>query len=398
MWKNIEAAPADAILGLTEAFKNDDNNQKVNLGVGVYKDDQGNTPILSCIKTAENMLLEDQITKGYLPIPGTAEYGLNVQGLLFGEDSEVISSKRASTIQSPGGTGGLRVGGDLIKQFKPNSKIWVSSPTWANHKGIFTACGFNINEYPYYNSETKEVNFEEMISALNNVPEGDVVLLHVCCHNPTGVDLNDEQWKSVIESAVKNKWIPFLDFAYQGFGDGVNEDRACLEKFAESGIDFLVASSFSKNLALYNERVGALTVVSPSKKEASVAMSHVKKIIRVNYSNPPAHGGLVAKIVLGDKSLRELWINELAIMRNRIKDMRNAFVNGLKERGVNRDFSYIINQRGMFSFSGLSNDHVENLKENKSIYIVKGGRINVAGLTSSNIDYVCESISETLNS
>ncbi len=397
MWKNIEAAPADAILGLTEAFKNDDNTQKVNLGVGVYKDEQGNTPILSCIKTAENMLLEDQITKGYLPIPGTAEYGLNVQGLLFGPDSDVISSKRASTIQSPGGTGGLRVGADLIKKFKPNSKIWMSSPTWANHKGIFTASGFEINDYPYYDAETKSVNFDEMMTTLNSISSGDVVLLHVCCHNPTGVDLNTEQWEAVIESSVANGWLPFLDFAYQGFGDSVEKDRACLEMFAKAEIDFVVASSFSKNLALYNERVGALTVVSPTSKDASVAMSHIKKIVRVNYSNPPAHGGLVAKIVLADESLRSLWIAELALMRDRIKEMRKAFVSGLENRGVDQDFSYIVKQRGMFSFSGLSNENVENLKKDKSIYIVKGGRINVAGLTSSNIDYVCDSIAAVLN-
>ena len=397
MWKDIEAAPADAILGLTEAFKKDTNPKKVNLGVGVYKDDDGATPILNCIKKAERLLVDQQSTKGYLPIPGDAEYGLGVQKLLFGDDNDVIQSKRASTIHSPGGTGGLRVGADLIKKFKSEAKIWVSTPTWANHKGIFTAAGFPIEDYPYYDQDTKNVDFEAMYEALKNVPSGDVVLLHVCCHNPTGVDLSSEQWDAVVDLASSCGWLPFLDFAYQGFGDSMESDRLPVEKFAKAGIDFLVASSFSKNFALYNERTGALTIVSPNAQESSIAMSHVKKIIRVNYSNPPAHGGLAARTVLTDNDLYKEWINEVAIMRDRIKNMRVAFVEGLKKRGVTQDFSYIVDQRGMFSFSGLNDDIVNWLRKDKSIYIVKGGRINVAGLTTNNIDYVCDAIAEALN-
>ena len=397
MWKDIEAAPADAILGLTEAFKKDTNPKKVNLGVGVYKDDDGATPILNCIKKAERLLVDQQSTKGYLPIPGDAEYGLGVQKLLFGEDNDVIQSKRASTIHSPGGTGGLRVGADLIKKFKSEAKIWVSTPTWANHKGIFTAAGFPIEDYPYYDQDTKNVDFEAMYEALKNVPSGDVVLLHVCCHNPTGVDLSSEQWDAVVDLASSCGWLPFLDFAYQGFGDSMESDRLPVEKFAKAGIDFLVASSFSKNFALYNERTGALTIVSPNAQESSIAMSHVKKIIRVNYSNPPAHGGLAARTVLTDNDLYKEWINEVAVMRDRIKDMRVAFVEGLKKRGVTQDFSYIVDQRGMFSFSGLNDNIVNWLQKDKSIYIVKGGRINVAGLTTNNIDYVCDAIAEALN-
>ena len=397
MWKDIEAAPADAILGLTEAFKKDTNPKKVNLGVGVYKDDDGATPILNCIKKAERLLVDQQSTKGYLPIPGDAEYGLGVQKLLFGEDNDVIQSKRASTIHSPGGTGGLRVGADLIKKFKSEAKIWVSTPTWANHKGIFTAAGFPIEDYPYYDQDTKNVDFEAMYEALKNVPSGDVVLLHVCCHNPTGVDLSSEQWDAVVDLASSCGWLPFLDFAYQGFGDSMESDRLPVEKFAKAEIDFLVASSFSKNFALYNERTGALTIVSPNAEESSIAMSHVKKIIRVNYSNPPAHGGLAARTVLTDNDLYKEWINEVAVMRDRIKDMRVAFVEGLKKRGVTQDFSYIVDQRGMFSFSGLNDDIVNWLRKDKSIYIVKGGRINVAGLTTNNIDYVCDAIAEALN-
>jgi len=398
MWKEIKPAPADAIMGLTEAFKKDSNPQKVNLGVGVYKDDQGTTPILKCIKAAEKTLVEIQATKGYLPISGDPAYAANVQKLLFGADSEVMASGRAATIQSPGGTGALRVGADLLKKFKPDATLWVSAPTWANHKGIFAAAGFAINDYPYYNPETKGVDFNGMLSALETVPAGDIVLLHVCCHNPTGVDLSFDQWDQVVATAKFKGWMPFLDFAYQGFGEGIEEDRGAVEKFAAAGIDFLVASSFSKNLALYNERTGALTLVGSTADEAAVAMSHVKKTIRVNYSNPPAHGGLAASAVLDDAALYDQWIGEVAEMRERIKAMRAALVDGLAARGVEQDFSYIKEQRGMFSLSGLSGEVVAWLRENKSIYIVKGGRINVAGLTTANIDYVCDSIAEALKS
>ena len=396
MWKEIEAAPADAILGLTEAFKKDANPRKVNLGVGVYKDDQGGTPILKCIKTAEKQLVESQTSKGYLPISGDPAYAANVQKLLFGANSEVMASGRAMTIHSPGGTGALRVGADLLKKFNPDSRVWVSSPTWANHKGIFSAANFEIADYPYYDPETKGVDFAAMLAALEAVPTGDVVLLHVCCHNPTGVDLSAAQWDQVVAVAKARGWTPFLDFAYQGFGSSIEEDRSAVEKFVAAGIDLFIASSFSKNFGLYNERTGALTLVCPTPEEAAVAMSHLKKTIRVNYSNPPAHGGLSASIVLNDAVLYDQWIGEVAEMRDRIKAMRAAIVDGLAARGVEGDFSFINDQRGMFSFSGLSNEVVAWLRENKSIYIVKGGRINVAGLTSANIDYVCDSIAEAL--
>ena len=394
MWKEIEAAAPDAILGLTEAFKKDTHPQKVNLGVGVYKDDQGTTPILKCVKAAEKALVETQTTKGYLPISGDPAYAANVQKLLFGADSEVIASGRAVTIQSPGGTGALRVGADLLKQFNPDSRLWVSAPTWANHKGIFSAAGFAINDYPYYDPATKGVDFAAMLAALESVPACDIVLLHVCCHNPTGVDLSVEQWDKVVETAKAKGWMPFLDFAYQGFGDSIEEDRAAVEKFAAAGIDLFIASSFSKNMGLYNERTGALTIVSPTTEEVAVAMSHVKTTIRVNYSNPPAHGGQVACTVLDDSALYDQWIDEVTEMRERIKAMRAALVDGLAARGVEQDFSFIKEQRGMFSFSGLSEEAVAWLRENKSIYIVKGGRINLAGLTTANIDYVCDGIAE----
>jgi aspartate aminotransferase/aromatic-amino-acid transaminase len=396
MWNEIEAAPADAILGLTEAFNKDTRPNKVNLGVGVFKDNNGTTPILNCIKAAEVKLIETEVSKGYLPISGNPVFAVGVQKLLFGTESEVIDSKRAATLHTPGGTGALRVGADLLKKFNPDAKVWVSTPTWANHKGIFTAAGYEIADYPYYDPATKGVKYDELIATLEAVPAGDIVLMHVCCHNPTGADLVGDQWDQVVEIAKAKGWTPFLDFAYQGFGDGIEEDRAAIEKFAAAGIDFVVASSFSKNLGLYNERTGAFTIVTPSAAETAVAMSHAKTTVRVNYSNPPAHGGLAALTVLEDAALYEQWVGEVAAMRDRIREMRSALVDGLAARKVDQDFSFIKEQRGMFSFSGLSNEIVEWLKVNKGIYIVAGGRINVAGLTTENIDYVCDAIAEAL--
>ncbi len=398
MWKNIVAAPADSILGLTEAFRNDPNPQKVNLGVGVYKDDAGRTPILDCVKAAEKILLEKEATKSYLPISGDPAYATGVQKLIFGEGSEIIASKRAATVHAPGGTGALRVGGDLLKKFMPNAKLWISSPTWANHKGVFTTAGFPLGEYAYYDPSTKGVDFAGMVRDLQAIPAGDIVLLHTCCHNPTGVDLDNDQWRQVVAIAREKGWMPFLDFAYQGFGAGVEEDRYAVEQFAATGMDFFVASSFSKNFGLYNERTGALTIISPNAEESVVAMSHLKTVVRVIYSNPPAHGGLVAATILGDPALYQQWLGELAGMRERIVAMRTALVVGLNTRGVAGDFSYIQKQRGMFSFSGLSDEIVAWLRQHKNIYVVGGGRINLAGLTSKNIDYVCDSIAEALQS
>ncbi len=396
MWQKVEAAPADSILGLTEAFKSDSRAEKVNLGVGVYKDEQGSTPILDCVKAAEKILLEKEATKSYLPIPGDPVYAAEVQKLLFGGDSEVITSKRAATAHAPGGTGALRVGGDLLKKFNPNAKVWISNPTWANHKGVFVTAGFELAEYGYYNPETKSLDFDAMLSSLANVPAGDIVLLHACCHNPSGVDLDAAQWKKVAALGKEKGWIPFLDFAYQGFGESVESDRCGVVEFAATGIDFFVASSFSKNFGLYNERTGALTIVSPSAEDSAVAMSHLKTTIRVIYSNPPAHGGLVVATILSNEELHQQWLAELAVMRDRIKAMRVALVDGLASRGVEGDFSYITAQRGMFSFSGLSDAIVQWLRDNKAIYVVGGGRINLAGLTKSNIDYVCDAIAEAL--
>ncbi len=396
MWKSIQPAPPDSILGLTEEFKKDQNPQKVNLGVGVYKDDAGNTPVLRCVKAAEKQLLDTQSSKSYLPISGDPAYAAAVQRLILGDGNDVITTGRAATIHAPGGTGALRVGGDLIHKFTPDAKVWVSSPTWANHNGIFGAAGFEISQYSYYNSEEKSLDFDRMMSDLQKIPAGDVVVLHTCCHNPSGVDLDFEQWKQVATLAAKNSWIPFLDFAYQGFGDGVDEDRFAVEQFAAAGIDFFVASSFSKNFGLYNERTGAITVVTPSAAEASVAMSHLKTVVRTNYSNPPAHGGFVAAMILDTPDLHTMWLEELAGMRDRIVNMRKSLVAGLAAQGVDGDFSFIEKQRGMFSFSGWSDDVVSRLRKNNNIYVVGGGRINLAGLTTSNIDYVCKAVADAM--
>jgi aspartate aminotransferase/aromatic-amino-acid transaminase len=396
MWKNIEAAPADAILGLTEAFQAESRPGKVNLGVGVYKDETGVTPVLKCVKAAESILLETEKTKSYLPIPGDLVYGAEVQKLIFGESSEVISGRRAVTAQAPGGTGALRVGADLLKKFNKDAKLWLSNPSWANHRSVFSAAGYAVKEYPYYDADAKGVDFAAMKECLARVPSGDVVLLHACCHNPTGFDLSADQWKELVEVAKKAGWIPFLDFAYQGLGEGLEPDRVGVVAFAESGLDMVVASSFSKNFGLYRERVGAITLVTPSEAEAVVAMSHLKTVVRVLYSNPPAHGGLVVETVLTSKTLHSQWVDELDTMCRRIKEMRGKLVQGLEKRGVEQDFSYILRQCGMFSFSGLSKEMVEWLRVEKGIYMVGSGRINLAGLTPSNIDYVCDAIAEGL--
>lgn len=396
MWQNIQAAAPDSILGLTEEFRDDPNSHKVNLGVGVYKDNAGNTPVLACVKAAEKRLFETELSKSYLPIAGHASYAAAVQGLILGGENDVIATSRVATVHAPGGTAALRVGADLLHLFTPDAKVWVSAPTWANHNGIFRAAGFAILQYGYYDSEKKGLDFTKMLEDLAQVSAGDVVVLHACCHNPSGVDLTEVQWQEVVSLAVRNGWVPFLDFAYQGFGDGVEEDRIAVELFAASGIDFLVASSFSKNFGLYNERVGAISVITSSEEEANVALSHLKTVVRTNYSNPPAHGGLVATLILETPELRDMWLEELAVMRKRIIAMRRALVAGLTAQGVAGDFSFIERQRGMFSFSGWSDEVVGRLRKESHIYVVAGGRINLAGLTTANIEYVCAAVAQAM--
>ncbi|AMG32035.1 aspartate/tyrosine/aromatic aminotransferase [Grimontia hollisae] len=396
MFEKIAAAPADPILGLTEEFKADPRADKINLGVGIYKDESGNTPVLTTVKKAEALLLENETTKSYLAIPGIPEYGLAVQKLLFGEDAPIISDKRAQTAQAPGGTGALRLAAEFIKRQLGDVKVWVSNPTWANHNGVFAAAGLEVVQYSYYNAETKDMDFHAMLADLQAASAGDVVLLHGCCHNPTGIDPDAGQWQQLAALVKEKGLLPLFDFAYQGFAKGVEEDASGLRIFAESCPELLVASSFSKNFGLYNERVGAFTLVGKSAEEAATAFSQVKSIARVIYSNPPAHGAAVVTVILNDDALRAEWEQEVADMRARIQEMRELFVATLKAEGVGRDFSFIEHQNGMFSFSGLTKEQVNQLKTEFGVYIVGSGRISVAGMTRSNMGPLCKAIAAVL--
>ncbi|HFQ4899366.1 TPA: amino acid aminotransferase [Vibrio vulnificus] len=396
MFEKVVAAPADPILGLTEEFKKDPRAGKINLGVGIYKTEQGETPVLATVKKAEAALVETEKTKSYLTIEGTAEYALAVQKLLFGADAELINAQRAKTAQAPGGTGALRVAGEFIKRQLGDVKIWISNPTWANHHGVFRAAGLETVEYAYYNPETKDKDFAAMLADLEKASAGDVVLLHGCCHNPTGIDPTAQEWEALAKLVADKGLLPLFDFAYQGFAKGVEEDAQGLRTFAKFNKEILVASSFSKNFGLYNERVGAFTLVAESQEIAETAFSQVKAIIRSIYSNPPAHGSAVVTHILNDAALRAEWEAEVAEMRDRIQEMRELFVTTLKEEGVAADFSFIERQNGMFSFSGLNKDQVARLKEEFAIYIVGSGRISVAGMTKSNMGPLCKAIAAVL--
>lgn len=392
MLQSVPLAPPDAILGLTEAFRNDPNPEKINLGVGVYCDENGKTPVLASVKEAERRLLEVENTKGYLPIDGNKAYGALVQEMMFGARHEITSSKRAATSQTPGGTGALRVAADFVKKAFPDATVWLSQPTWPNHPQILAAAGVPAKTYPYFDAANNSLDFENMVAGLREVGEGDVVILHGCCHNPSGVDPSTEQWKEIASVLADRGALPLVDFAYQGFGQGIEEDATGLRALLETCKEALVASSFSKNFGLYGERVGALTAVATDSESVSRVQSQIKSVIRANYSNPPTHGGAIVATILGDADLRARWEVELAAMRNRINDMRRSFVNTLAAKGVKDDYSFITKQLGMFSFSGLKKDQIERLRNEYSIYIVGSGRINVAGITPANIDRLCSAI------
>ena len=396
MFETLQSAPPDAILGLNEAYKGDPNPDKINLSVGVYKDADGKTPILECVKEAEKRLLDAESTKSYLSIDGAPEYGQHVQELLFGADANIVADGRVATVQAPGGTGALRVAADFVVSMFPSARIWCSQPTWANHPNIFQAAGLNQESYPYTDAVTNELKLDEMLLALQNVPAGNVVLLHACCHNPSGIDPNHEQWQQISKVIADRQLLPLVDFAYQGFGDGLREDARGIAELCRTGGDLLISSSFSKNFGLYRERVGALTVVSRDAKATETALSQIKRCIRANYSNPPAHGAAIVNVVLSDAKLRSTWEQELATMRKRIHRMRMRFVEIMKEKECGRDFSFITRQRGMFSFSGLTPEQVDELRETYSIYIVRSGRINVAGMTESNVERLCDAIASVL--
>ncbi len=394
MFEHIQPAPPDAILGLAEAFRNDPNLKKINLSVGVYQDASGKTPILESVRQAGRLVVERQKTMAYLPIPGSPAYAAAVQRLMFGEGHEVESAGRAATSHTPGGTGALRVAADFIHQHMPKATVWLTQPTWPNHPQIFAAAGVPTKSFPYFDAKTNGLAFEEALAGIEKMPPGDVVLLHGCCHNPTGIDPTPEQWKKLADAVYGRGVLPLLDFAYQGFADGIREDAAGLLAFSRPGAELIVCSSFSKNFGLYCERVGALTVVAKDKKAADTVQSQVKVCIRANYSNPPAHGAELVTTVLGDADLRMLWVQEVSQMRERINGMRELLVNTLKAKGVPGDFSFITRQRGMFSFSGLKPEQVEALKQKYAIYIVGSGRINVAGITEQNVGPLCEAIAD----
>ena len=392
MLEHITAAPPDAILGLTEAFKQDPNPRKINLGAGVFVDETGRTPILASVKDAEAVILATAKSKSYMPIAGEPTYRKLVQEMVFGADHPVLAASRARTAHTPGGTAALRVGADFLRKFFPQATVWLSKPTWANHCGVFTAAGFLVKEYPYYNPATKALDHAALLAKLRQIPAGDVVLLHACCHNPTGVDLTSAQWQEVAAIAAERGWLPFVDFAYQGYGDGLDADRAGVLALAARCPEMLIASSFSKNFGLYQDRTGALTLVAADAQAAASVFSNIEIAIRVNYSNPPAHGGLIVSHILTTPKVKQQWLGELDVMRHHITGVRHKFVAALKQHGVPGDFGFIAQQKGMFSFSGLTDAQVAWLRVERSIYIVTGGRINVAGITPQNLDYLCASI------
>ena len=396
LFSAVEMAPRDPILGLNEQFNADTNPSKVNLGVGVYFDDNGKLPLLACVQAAEKTMMEKPTPRGYLPIDGIVAYDNAVKGLVFGADSEPVQSGRVATVQAIGGTGGLKIGADFLKKVSPDAKVLISDPSWENHRALFANAGFEVGTYAYYDAEKRGVNFDGMLASLNAAAPGTIVVLHACCHNPTGYDITPAQWDQVIAVVKAKNLTAFLDMAYQGFGHGIQEDGAVIQKFVASGLSFFVSTSFSKSFSLYGERVGGLSVLCADKEETSRVLSQLKIVIRTNYSNPPTHGGAVVAAVLNNPELRALWEKELGEMRVRIKAMRQKLVDGLKAAGVQKDMSFITQQIGMFSYSGLSKDQMVRLRSEFGVYGTDTGRMCVAALNSKNIDYVCQSIAKVM--
>ena len=396
LFSNVELAPRDPILGLNEQFNADPNPAKVNLGVGVYFDDEGKLPVLACVAAAERELLESPKAKGYLPIDGIAAYDKAVQGLVFGLESEAIIAGRVATVQALGGTGGLKLGADFLKKLTPDALVLISDPSWENHRALFSNAGFEVASYPYYDAATRGIRFEAMLAALQAARSGSVVVLHACCHNPTGCDLTPAQWQQVAVVVKANKLVAFLDMAYQGFGEGIAEDGAVIGQFMATDAPFLVATSFSKSFSLYGERVGALSVVCSDKDECARVLSQLKVVIRTNYSNPPTFGAQVVTMVLGSPPLRAQWETELAGMRERIRAMRQSLVAKLQAAGVQGDLSYIVRQKGMFSYSGLAKEQMQRLRSEFGVYGVDSGRICVAALNSRNIDAVVAALAKVI--
>jgi aromatic-amino-acid transaminase len=393
---SVEMAPRDPILGLTEAYNADKNPKKVNLGVGVYTGDDGKVPLLECVRRAEQQLIDQPAARNYLPIDGLAAYDKLVQALVFGADSAALKEGRILTVQTLGGTGGLRVGADFLRRTAPKATLWISDPSWENHRAVFESAGFKVNTYPYYDAKTRGVNFDGMLGALKSMPAGDIVLLHACCHNPTGVDLSETQWAAVAETMAARGLVPFLDIAYQGFADGLDADGAAVRRFARTGMPLFVATSFSKSFSLYGERVGSLNVVAASSEEGARVLSQIKRLVRSNYSNPPTHGSKIVAAVLSTPELRTLWEQELGQMRDRIKSMRTLLVEKIHARVPGADFSFVTRQRGMFSYSGLTREQVVRMREEFSVYAIESGRICVAALNTGNVDYSADAIAKVI--
>jgi len=396
LFSAVEMAPRDPILGLNEAFNADTRTTKVNLGVGVYYNEEGRIPLLRAVAEAEKARIEAHAPRGYLPIEGIAAYDKAVQELLFGKGAALIEAGRVITTQALGGTGALKIGADFLKRLLPDATVAISDPSWENHRALFESAGFPVQNYRYYDPFSNGVNRGGMLEDLRNLPARSIVVLHACCHNPTGVDLQLEDWKAVLDVLREREHVPFLDIAYQGFGDGIEQDAEAVRLFAESGLEFFVSSSFSKSFSLYGERVGALSLVTSSREESARVLSQLKRVIRTNYSNPPTHGATVVASVLGSPELRAMWEAELGEMRDRIRSMRLAMVEQLASLGAKRDFGFVAEQRGMFSYSGLTVEQVERLKEEFGIYAVGTGRICVAALNKGNLDSVTRAIHAVL--
>ena len=392
----VEMAPRDPILGLNEQFAADGNPNKVNLGVGVYFDDEGKLPVLKCVAAAEKQLLEAPKAKGYLPIDGIAAYDKAVQGLVFGADAAAVREGRVATVQALGGTGGLKLGADFLKRVNPQALALISDPSWENHRALFTNAGFEVGSYPYYDAASRGVRAAEMLAALQAAAPGTIVVLHACCHNPTGCDLTPAQWAEVVQVVKARELVAFLDMAYQGFGEGIAEDGAVVQQFLASGVRFFVSTSFSKSFSLYGERVGALSVVCGDKDEAARVLSQLKIVIRTNYSNPPTFGAHVVATVLTTPALRAQWEQELSGMRERIRATRHALVARLQAAGVQGDLSYITRQKGMFSYSGLAKEQMQRLRSEFGVYGVDSGRICVAAINSRNIDAVVAALARVM--
>jgi len=396
IFNNISEAEKDPILGLTEEFKSDLNPKKINLSVGVYQDNDGNTPTFPSVAEAEKEILNLNLSKTYKPIDGDKEFTEKSIQLVAGEAIFSEINKTSFGLNTPGGTGALRLASDFLYQFSPKSKVWISNPSWPNHKPIFKASGFNVDTYPYFNNESNSIDFENLISAIKKIPKGDVLVMHGCCHNPTGEDLKGEQWDEVSDIAKSNKLLIICDFAYQGLADGLDTDAVGARKMLRSLDNLIICTSYSKNFGLYSERVGCLIYNSKFESNYSPVLSHMKKTARSNYSNPPAHGSEIVKFILSHNSLRDKWEEDLGNIRDRIKDMRSLLVQELKNEGSSRDFSFIERQKGMFSYTGLSKEQVDVLKKNYSIYIVNSGRINIAGITTHNSKYIAKAINEVI--